>query len=64
MPIRIFVTYIKRKKPATEIYSGRASGVSDDETGNIIQEGLNILAARDRKHHKNIEGFEPAEIKY
>ena len=59
---RLYVTYIKRKKPSEEIYSGRASGIYDDETDNIIQEGLNILATRDRSHHKNTEGYEPAEI--
>ena len=59
---KLYVTYIKRKKLTEEIYSGRASGNYDDETDNMVQEGLNILATRDRNHHKNKEGFEPAEI--
>jgi hypothetical protein len=59
---KLYVTYIKRKKPTSEVYSGRASGVYDDEKETEVQGGLNILASRDRRHHKNSEGFEPADV--
>lgn len=50
---KLYVTYTKTNKKTGEVYSGRTSG-----TG----EPADILKNRDGSHHKNADGFGPAEL--
>jgi len=50
---RIYLTYFKKNQFTGQIYCGRTSGF-----GNI----RNIIRNRDRKHHKNKDGFGAAQV--
>jgi len=51
---RLYLTYIKRNYQTGEIYSGRTSGFGNDPD--------KILGKRDKDHHRNEEGFAPADL--
>jgi len=53
MLLKLYLTYFKQNPTSGKVYVGRTSGWG------IVRI---ILARRDRKHHKNKEGFLPAEI--
>lgn len=50
---KIYVTYTKVNPKTGEVYSGRASGYGKPE---------DIVTNRDRNHHMNEKGFEPAKL--
>ena len=50
---KVYVTYTKVDPKTGEVYSGRASGYGTPNE---------VVANRDRKHHMNEKGFEPAEL--
>ncbi len=50
---KVYVTYTKVNPKTGEVYSGRASGYGTPKE---------VLANRDRNHHMNEKGFEPAEL--
>lgn len=50
---KLYVTYTKTNKKTGEVYSGRTSGTGD---------AADILKKRDGNHHKNSDGFGPAEV--
>lgn len=50
---KTYQTYIKRNPKTGEIYVGRTSGTKSP---------LQNVKARDSKHHKNADGFGPAEM--
>ncbi|WP_369742327.1 RHS repeat-associated core domain-containing protein [Pseudidiomarina sp. PP-1MA] len=49
---KLYLTYTKTNKRTGEVYSGRTSGTGDP---------MEILKKRDGNHHKNKDGFGPAE---
>ena len=50
---KVYVTYTKVNPKTGEVYSGRASGYGTPEE---------VVTNRDRNHHMNEKGFEPAEL--
>ena len=50
---KVYVTYTKVNPKTGEVYSGRASGNGTPKE---------VVAKRDRNHHMNEKGFEPAEL--
>ena len=50
---KVYVTYTKVNPKTGEVYSGRASGYGTPKE---------VVANRDRNHHMNEKGFEPAEL--